>query len=103
MLSFKNWVALGVFLFGSTFLWMTRDFLANPREGSGALWTVIQVLVMVTILGLRGRFLGPVKKRGGDVAFGDAVAGSATVRLAALRAVRDRNSAATPRGTRAFR
>ena len=32
MFSFKNWVALGLFLFGTTFLWMTRDFLANPRE-----------------------------------------------------------------------
>jgi hypothetical protein len=51
MFSFKNWVALGLFLFGSTFLWMTRDFLANPREGTGALWSVVQVLVLVTIVG----------------------------------------------------
>src|SRR5688572_7505253 len=51
MFSLKNWVALGLFLFGSTFLWMTRDFLANPREGIGALWSVVQVLVLVTIIG----------------------------------------------------
>lgn len=51
MFSFKNWVALGLFLFGSTFLWMTRDFLANPREGTGALWSVVQVLVLVAIVG----------------------------------------------------
>jgi hypothetical protein len=51
MFSFKNLVALGLFLFGSTFLWMTRDFLANPREGTGALWPIVQVLVMVTIVG----------------------------------------------------
>ena len=51
MFSFKNWVALGLFLFGTTFLWMTRDFLANPREGSGAVWSVIQVLVFIAIAG----------------------------------------------------
>ena len=51
MLSFKNWVALGLFLFGSTFLWMTRDFLANPREATGTLWSAIQVFVLVAIIG----------------------------------------------------
>ena len=51
MFSFKNWVALGLFLFGTTFLWMTRDFLANPREGAGAVWSVIQVLVLIAIAG----------------------------------------------------
>ena len=51
MLSFKNWVALGLFLFGSTFLWMTRDFLANPREGTGTLWSAIQIIVLVAIAG----------------------------------------------------
>jgi predicted permease len=51
MLSFKNWVAIGLFLFGTTFLWMTRDFLANPREGSGTLWSVIQALVFAAIVG----------------------------------------------------
>jgi hypothetical protein len=51
MFTFKNWVALGLFLFGTTFLWMTRDFLANPREGTGTLWSTIQVLAFVTIIG----------------------------------------------------
>jgi hypothetical protein len=51
MLTLKNLVAVGLFVFGSTFLWMTRDFLANPREGSGGLWSVVQVLVFVTIVG----------------------------------------------------
>ena len=51
MFSFKNVVALGLFLFGSTFLWMTRDFLSNPREGTGVLWSIVQVLVMTTIVG----------------------------------------------------
>jgi hypothetical protein len=51
MLTFKNWVALGFLVFGSTFLWMTRDFLANPRDASGTVWSVVQVLVLVAILG----------------------------------------------------
>jgi hypothetical protein len=51
MFTFKNWVALGLFLFGTTFLWMTRDFLANPREGAGAPWSMIQALVLVAIVG----------------------------------------------------
>jgi hypothetical protein len=51
MFTFKNMVAVGLFIFGTTFLWMTRDFLANPREGTGALWSVVQVLVFVSIIG----------------------------------------------------
>ncbi|HYY07041.1 MAG TPA: hypothetical protein VFA25_00410 [Actinomycetota bacterium] len=51
MFTFKNWVALGLFVFGTTFLWMTRDFLANPREGTGTLWSTIQVLALVAIVG----------------------------------------------------
>ena len=51
MFTFKNWVALGLFVFGTTFLWMTRDFLANPREGTGTLWSTVQVLAFVAIIG----------------------------------------------------
>src|SRR5919106_1885600 len=62
MFSFKNWVAVGLFLFGSTFLWMTRDFLANPREGSGVLWSVIQVLVLAAVVGFTGAAWGVFKE-----------------------------------------
>ena len=51
MFTFKNLVAVGLFLFGSTFLWMTRDFLANPREGTAALWSVVQALAFIAIIG----------------------------------------------------
>ena len=51
MFTFKNWAALALFLFGTTFLWMTRDFLANPREGTGTLWSAIQVLAILAIVG----------------------------------------------------
>jgi hypothetical protein len=62
MLTFKNFVAVGLFVFGSTFLWMTRDFLANPREGSGALWSVVQVLVFVAIAGFAAVAWGVFKE-----------------------------------------
>jgi hypothetical protein len=51
MFTFKNVVAVGLFLFGTTFLWMTRAFLADARAGTGAVWSVIQVLAFVTIIG----------------------------------------------------
>ena len=51
MFTLKNWLAIGLFLFGTTFLWMTRDFLANPREAAGSLWSVIQVLAFLAIVG----------------------------------------------------
>jgi len=51
MFEVKNWVAIGLFLFGSTFLWMTRDFLADRRMGTGMVWSIVQVLVFVAIAG----------------------------------------------------
>jgi hypothetical protein len=81
MLTFKNLVAVGLFVFGTTFLWMTRDFLANPREGSGALWSVVQMLVFVVILGFAAAAWGVFK----EVPWWEPVAlASAVIGLAAL-------------------
>jgi hypothetical protein len=49
MLTFRNVVALGVFLFGTTYLWLTPSFVG--KSATGAVWTVAQVLVMAAILG----------------------------------------------------
>ena len=51
MFTFKNWVAIGFLVFGSTFLWMTRDFLANPRAATGSVWSAVQVLVLIAVAG----------------------------------------------------
>lgn len=81
MFSFKNLVALGLFVFGTTFLWMTRDFLANPREGTGAIWSMIQVLALASIVGFAAAGWGVFK----DASWWEPVAlGSATVGLVAL-------------------
>lgn len=81
MFSFKNLVAVGLFVFGTTFLWLTRDFLANPREGTGALWSVIQVVVIASILGFAAAGWGVFK----DTSWWEPVAlVSAVVGVAAL-------------------
>jgi hypothetical protein len=79
MFSFKNWVAIGLFLFGTTFLWMTRDFLANPREGTGVLWSVIQALAFASIIGFTVAAWAVFKEESWwePVAIASAVAGSA--------------------------
>jgi predicted permease len=81
MFSFKNWVAIGLFLFGTTFLWMTRDFLANPREGTGVLWSVIQALVFAAILGFAVAAWGVFKEGAWwePVAAASAIAGMAAL------------------------
>lgn len=49
MFTFRNIVAVAVFLFGTTFLWMMPMFI-GPKA-SGALWNVGQVLGVLAILG----------------------------------------------------
>lgn len=81
MLSFKNWVALGFVVFGSTFLWVTRDFLADRRAGTGVVWSVVQVLALLAIVAFA--VAGWVVFRGGSWWEGAALA-SAIVGVAAL-------------------
>jgi hypothetical protein len=49
MFTFRNMVAVAVFLFGSTFLWMMPLFI-GPKA-NGTLWNVGQVLGFLAILG----------------------------------------------------
>jgi hypothetical protein len=51
MPSARNIVAVGLFLFGTTFLWMTKEFLAPGEKAEGLIWTVTEGLVMVAIVG----------------------------------------------------
>jgi hypothetical protein len=48
MFTFRNVVAAGVFLFGTTFLWM-MPFFIGPRA-TGAMWTAAQVLGFIAII-----------------------------------------------------
>jgi hypothetical protein len=50
MWTFKNLVALGLFLFGTTFLWMTPAF-AGKTPPTGTAWTLANVLALVAVAG----------------------------------------------------
>ncbi|HEX8034864.1 MAG TPA: hypothetical protein VF510_13495 [Ktedonobacterales bacterium] len=49
MFTFRNILAVAVFLFGTTFLWMTPLFIGPTAKG--ALWTMAQVLGFLAIIG----------------------------------------------------
>jgi hypothetical protein len=51
MWTFKNLVALGLFLFGSTFLWMTPAFAGRTPPPKGAAWTLVNLLALVAVAG----------------------------------------------------
>jgi hypothetical protein len=62
MFSFKNIVAVAIFLFGTTFLWMMPLFI-GPKA-SGALWNVAQVLGFLAIAGFTATAWGIVTGAG---------------------------------------
>lgn len=51
MWTFKNLVAVGLFLFGSTFLWMTPAFAGRTSPPTGVAWTLENVLALVAVAG----------------------------------------------------
>jgi hypothetical protein len=62
MLTFRNVIAAGVFLFGTTFLWMMPLFI-GPKA-TGAMWTAAQVLGFVAIGGFTVAAWGIFKATG---------------------------------------
>ena len=58
MFSVKGIFSVGLFLFGTTFLWMTREFLSDRKGADGGLWTAIQVLVLLAIVGFSAAGIG---------------------------------------------
>ena len=51
MWTFKNLVAIALFLFGTTFLWMTPAFAGRIPPPDGAAWTVVNVLALIALAG----------------------------------------------------
>jgi hypothetical protein len=52
MLTFRNVFALVLFLFGTTFLWLTAAFLGDKQAAAqGAVWTVVQMGAILVIIG----------------------------------------------------
>jgi hypothetical protein len=49
MWTFKNLVAVGLFLFGSTFLWMTPAFAGRTPPPTGVAWTLANILALAAV------------------------------------------------------
>jgi hypothetical protein len=62
MVTFRKTVAVGVFLFGSTFLW-TMPLFIGP-EATGPIWAAAQVLGFLAIIGFMVAAWGIVKAAG---------------------------------------
>ena len=49
MWTFRTFVAIGLFLFGTTFLWMTAFLAGKTPPPSGTAWTITNVVAYVAI------------------------------------------------------
>jgi hypothetical protein len=81
LLTWRNTGAVALFLYGTTFLWLTPAFVGNGKTTEGTAWTVTQILVVPTILGVLRCGLGDLQ---GDLVVGAAAMGSAIFGFAPL-------------------
>ena len=51
MWTFKNVFAIGLFLFGTTFLWMTAAMAGKTPPPTGTAWTITNILCFAAIIG----------------------------------------------------
>jgi hypothetical protein len=51
---FRTVAAAAIFLLGTTFLWFMPSFLGTGADVEGAIWSVIQLLVLATVVGYVG-------------------------------------------------
>jgi hypothetical protein len=51
MFTIRNMGGIALFLFGTTFVWLTPEFASRGVANAGALWSVTRVLSLVTVLG----------------------------------------------------
>ncbi|MFZ0160512.1 MAG: hypothetical protein WAL50_15905 [Kineosporiaceae bacterium] len=51
MFTIRNVGGVSLFLFGTTFLWLTPIFAAADVDTSGAAWAAVAILATVTIIG----------------------------------------------------
>lgn len=51
MFTIRNMGGVALFLFGSTFVWITPEFATRGIPNTGSWWAVARVLALLTILG----------------------------------------------------
>jgi hypothetical protein len=54
MARFRTVAAAAIFLFGTTFLWFMPSVVGTGADVEGAIWSVIQLLVLATVIGYVG-------------------------------------------------
>jgi hypothetical protein len=54
----KTVAAAAIFLFGTTFLWFMPSFLGTATTVEGAIWSIVQLLVLATVVGYAGAAWG---------------------------------------------
>ncbi len=83
MFTFKNLAAVCMFLFGTTFMWLTPMFVAGDPKPKGLAWTLVMVLSWVALAGFTAGAWGIFKEQAWwePVAVASAVLGSAAVIL----------------------
>lgn len=81
LFTFKNMAAVALFVFGTTFLWMTASFAGRKTPPSGPAWAVEQILALVAVAGFAAAAWGIFK---GQVWWDVVAAASALVGLIAV-------------------
>jgi hypothetical protein len=64
MFNFRNVFAVGLLLFGSTFLWMTAAFAGRTPPPEGTAWTIENVLALLAVVGFTAAAWGVWKELG---------------------------------------
>jgi peptidoglycan/LPS O-acetylase OafA/YrhL len=64
MFTIRNLGGVALFLFGTTYLWLTPMFAGRGTPTKGILWSITQVLAFVTLLGFMIATWGLFKKTG---------------------------------------
>jgi hypothetical protein len=62
MLTMRNLGGVALFLFGTTYLWLTPMFAGRGISTKGILWSITQVLAFLTLLGFTIATWGLFKK-----------------------------------------
>lgn len=60
MFTIRTMGGVVLLLFGSTFLWITPEFVTRGLPNTGSWWAVTRVLAPVTVLGIHRRDVGAV-------------------------------------------
>jgi dipeptide/tripeptide permease len=73
----RNLGGVALLLFGSTYLWITPEFVTAGLARTGSLWAVVRVLALVTVLGFTVATWGLFQRAGWweSVAVGSAALG----------------------------